>query len=764
MRRGLVLLSCVVLALSGVVGVTPVSARTQPEPCPWVGSDAPVEERVGQVLTRMTLDEKLAMVHGSAGPFDYVGPVYAGLVPAIPRLCVPRLGLSDGPAGVGNGKTGVTQLPAPLALAAGWSRDLAAEYGDVLAAEVRGKGADVALTPSVDVFRDPRAGRGFETFGEDPYLIGELAAAEIEAVQNRGVLAQAKHLAAYTQETFRNTALGNAVVDERTLQEIYLAPFDAAVAAGVASVMCGYNYLNGVHACNNTYLLSQVLKGQFGFSGFTTSDWFAMHASHAAANAGLDMQMPGGCLFGPRLRAGVESGAVPATRLDDMVARILRQMFRHGLFDRPRTGSPDAVVTGPEHASVARRVAERGTVLLKNDDAVLPLTGTDSVAVIGQAAGAGVIGSGGGSAHVIAPSIVTPYDGIARRAAESGATVRFDDGRDRGRAARLAADSATAVVFVGKWSSESKDHGDIALSDADNKLIAEVAEANPRTVVVLNTGGPVTMPWVADVAGVLAAWYPGQEYGDAIAALLFGDVNPSGKLPVTFPADLGQVPASGADRFPGGRHSEGLAVGYRWYDQQGSDPLFPFGFGLSYSAFAYDGLRVSPPTADGAVTVTADVTNTGERAGAEVAQLYLSHPEPDGEPPRVLRGFDRLELAPGETGQARFVLDARAFSHWDTGSHRWVRSAGEYTLSVGGSSRDLPLTGTVSFADTVATSEPTPPPPPGAPSGGDDALTTLANLVTCPNEALFTGAVGAASVFGLSRPEQAETPPRDPDS
>ncbi|WP_199430854.1 beta-glucosidase family protein [Qaidamihabitans albus] len=760
MRRGLALLGVTTLTLAAVVG-GPARAQEPPSPdCPWVGSDAPVADRVSQVLERMTRDEKLSMVHGSAGAFEFVGPVYAGLVPAIPRLCIPQLGLSDGPAGVGNGQTGVTQLPAPLALAAGWSRDLSARYGDVLAAEVRGKGADVALSPSVDLLRDPRAGRGFETFGEDPHLIGALAGAQIEAIQARGVLAQAKHLAAYNQETFRNTALDNAVVDERTLQEIYLAPFEDAVRAGVASVMCGYNYVNGVHACNNTYLLSQVLKGQFGFEGFTTSDWFALHASHAAANAGLDMQMPGGCHFGPRLRAGLDSGAVAGSRLDDMVGRILGQMFRHGLFESSGTGSPDQVVTTPEHVAAARQVAEQGTVLLKNDRSVLPLAATGSVAVIGEAAGAGVLGSGGGSAHVIAPSIVTPYDGIAQRAAESGAEVRFDDGGDRARAARVAENADTAVVFVSQWSTESKDHTGIALSDADNRLIADVAAANPRTVVVLNTGGPVTMPWLDDVAGVLAAWYPGQEYGNAIAGLLFGDVNPSGKLPVTFPKGLDQVPASDLARFPGGKYGEGLGVGYRWYDRQGIEPLFPFGFGLSYSTFSYAGLEVVGE--DGTVTVTANVTNTGDRGGAEVAQLYLTHPEADEEPPRVLKGFAKVELEPGETRQVEFVLDARSFSHWDAERHQWIRSAGDYTVAVGGSSRDLPLTAEVRVPSTIATSEPTPAPPPDAPEGGDDALTRLANLVTCPAEALFAGAIGAVSVTGLPAADQAETPPRNP--
>ncbi|PXY31889.1 beta-glucosidase family protein [Prauserella muralis] len=761
MRRGVVVFGAAILA--GVLAAPMPASGAEPEPsapdCPWVGSDAPVDERFAQVLSRMTLDEKLGMVHGSAGPFEFVGPVYAGLVPAVPRLCIPQLGLSDGPAGVGNEHTGVTQLPAPLALGATWDTGLAAAYGGVIAEEVSGKGANVALTPSVDLLRDPRAGRAFETLGEDPRLVGSLAAAQIRAVQERGVLAQAKHLAAYTQETFRNTRAGNAVVSERALQELYLAPFADAVDAGVASVMCGYNHVNGVHACNNTYLVSQVLKGQLGFDGFVTSDWFATHDGPTSARAGLDMQMPGGCQFGTRLGNAVRSGRVAESRLEDMVGRILRSMFRHGLFDRPATGSPDAVVTGPEHVAIAREVAEQGTVLLRNDREVLPLTGSGPIAVIGKAAGSEVIGSGGGSPHVIAPAIVTPYDGIARRAEQAGRTVAFDDGGD---AARVAREAEAAIVFVGKWYSESKDHTGIRLSTRDNSMIEEVAKANPNTVVVLNTGAGVEMPWLGRVAGVLAAWYPGQEYGNAIASLLFGDVNPSGRLPVTFPASLDQVPASDPARFPGGRHDEGLAIGYRWYDQQGTDPLFPFGFGLSYTTFRYGGLAIGPVGADGSVTVHAEVTNTGERRGAEVAQLYLGNPAADGEPPRKLAAFDKVTLDPGRSARVSFTLNARDFSHWDSGAHRWVRSAGDYAVSVGGSSRDLPLTGTVSFAETVPTGEPTPPPPPGAPAGNPGLLDTAAGAVQCPTEATFAAALGAASVTGLPRPKQAQTPPRDP--
>lgn len=748
----------VLFATSVVTGGAASAAEAAPD-CPWVGSDAPVGNRVQQLMSRMTLDDKLDLVHGAAAPFEFVGPTYAGAISENPRLCIPQLGLSDGPAGVGNDHTGVTQLPSPMALAASWDDELATRYGATIGRETRDKGADVSLAPTVDLLRDPRAGRSFETLGEDPHLTGELASAQIGGIQGQGALAQAKHLAAYNQETLRNLPANDSTVDERTLQEVYLSPVQDAVDAGVASVMCGYNRLNGVHSCNNSYLLSQVLKGQFGFDGFVTSDWFATQASHAAANAGMDLQMPGGCHYGPRLRSGINDGSVTPAKLDDMVSRILRPMFQYGLFDDENTGSPDDVVTNPEHAGVAREVAEKGMTLLKNDESTLPLGGdTDSVAVVGDAAGKDVIGSGGGSPHVIAPDIVTPYEGIADRGQQAGVDVTFDDG---GNAEEVAEDADVAVVAVSKWSAESKDNDDIALSDEDNELIERTASANPNTVVVLNTAGPVEMPWLDDVAGVVSAWYPGQEYGNALASVLFGDTDPGGKLPATFPAAQSDMPTDDADRFPGGDYDEGLAHGYRWYDREGIEPQFPFGFGLSYTSFDYADVRVDGSGGAG-TTVSATVTNTGERSGSEVAQLYVTHPESDGEPPKRLEGFDRVELEPGQSRRVQFELDERSLAHWDTDDDRWVRSAGEYTMAVGGSSRDLPLTADLSVGETTPVSEPTPPAPPEAPDGDDPAWTKLGNAARCPAESLYSAAVGGISLFGLPPGTQAEEEPANP--
>ncbi|OLT39094.1 glycosyl hydrolase [Saccharomonospora sp. CUA-673] len=756
-------LASLLLATSLATGANAETPEAEANPdCPWVDSDAPVEERVQQLLSRMTLSEKLDMVSGAAGPLQFIGPTYAGMVSENARLCIPQLGLTDGPAGVGNGHTGVTQLPSPMSLAASWDDELAAGYGALIGRESLGKGADVALAPTVDLLRDPRAGRSFETLGEDPHLTGAMAAAQIEGIQGEGVMAQAKHIAAYNQETLRNLPFNDSKVDERTLQEVYLSPVQAVVDAGVASVMCSYNRVNGVHACNNSYLLNQVLKGQFGFDGFVTSDWFATQASHAAANAGMDMQMPGGCHYGPRLRHGINSGAVTTAKLDDMVSRILRPMFEFGLFERDHEGSPDDVVTNPDHEAVARQVAEQGMTLLKNDGggkAPLPISDdVESVAVLGDAAGQDVIGSGGGSPLVTAERIVTPFEGIAERAEADGIDVAFDDGK---RAGEVAGEADVAVVAVSKWSTETVDNRDIALSDRDNKLIAETAAANPNTVVVLNTAGPVEMPWLDDVAGVLAAWYPGQEYGSALASVLFGDSEPGGRLPATFPVQQADVPAASPDRFPGGAYDEGLAVGYRWYDREGIEPLFPFGFGLSYTTFDYDDVRVEGDGGAG-TTVSAEVTNTGERTGSEVAQLYVTQPESDDAPPKRLEGFQRVELEPGQSERVSFELDERSLAHWDTGGKQWVRSAGEYTLSVGGSSQDLPLTADLEVAETTPVSEPTPPPPPEAPEAGDPALTVAGNVARCPDEALYSAVLGGISLFGLPPGKQAEEEPANP--
>ncbi|HVV18159.1 MAG TPA: glycoside hydrolase family 3 C-terminal domain-containing protein [Pseudonocardiaceae bacterium] len=848
-RRLSLVLTVVAATVSGLAISLPAQAAGAVNPaCPWVGQHASPAQRAAEVLSRMTLDEKIQMVHGVSSP-------YAGQIPANARLCIPALNLEDGPGGVGDGMTGVTQLPAPVAAAASWDPSLARQYGAVIGNEQWGKGANVDLGPTVNIVRDPRWGRAFESLGEDPYLSGQIGAADIKGVQSQGVLAQVKHWAVYNQETNRNTSTDDAIISDRTMNEIYMPQFEESVQqGGASSVMCSYAYINGSPACADAYTQNQVLKGEWNFPGFITSDWGATHDTVNSANNGLDMQMPDDSYFGAALKTAVQAGQVPLSRLDDMVTRILTEEFRFGLFDRTPTGSPSAVVTDAQHAAVAQNVAEQGTVLLKNTNSVLPLDTrrTKSIAVIGDDAGAGAQSSGGGSAAVVAPHVVTPFDGIKARAGStvdvqyaqgtSGAalppvpasafgsglngqyyndmtlsgdpvltrtdpnvdfawgpnsavspgpgvnstqwsvkwtgtitapatgtytfSLTSDDGsrlfvngqqiidnwRDQAantetgtvtltagqsvpvevdyyqnggddivhlgwqvpgqpslqdQAVALAKASDVAVVFASDFESEGSDLSSIDLPADENSLISAVAAVNPNTVVVLNTGSAVTMPWVDSVRGVLEAWYPGQEDGTAIASVLFGDTNPSGKLPVTFPKSLTDVPASTAAQWPGVngqvQYSEGLDVGYRWYDAKDIAPLFPFGAGLSYTTFRFSHLRVGPGNLapNGRETVTADITNTGHRAGADVVQLYLGEPASATEPPKQLKGFQKVELRPGQTKHVTFSLDTRDVSYWDPNAQSWTAAAGKYQIMVGDSSANLPLHG--SFAVTTTT-------------------------------------------------------------
>lgn len=848
---------------ASVLFVSTAVAQTTTPPaqrCPWVASTAPIPQRVEQLLGRMTLDQKLRMLHGVRDG------AYVGEVPAIASLCIPSLTMQDGPGGLGDGMLGGTQLPAPIALAAAWDRELAGKYAAVIGTEQRGKGIKLNLGPTLNIVRDPRWGRAFETYGEDPYLTGQIGIAYVRGVQGTGTLAQVKHLAVYNQETNRNTPADNVIVDERTLQEIYLAQFAAVIGqAHPATVMCSYNAINGVMACQDPYTLTRVLRRQMGFRGFVVSDWGGTHATAASALAGMNIEMPEGDYYGDKLRQAVVVGKVPMATIDALVRPILAEMFRFGLFSRAPTGSPDAVVTTPRHVALARAVAEQGAVLLKNADAILPLSDTAvrSIAVIGTGAGESALTVGGGSAHVQGAAIVTPMQGIAARAGanvqvrhaqgdtpvgeppvlpakyltplsgkEHGLSGRFyanqtlsgapaltqdapridfdwgkaapaanlpadgwsatwsgtltppasgdylfvlnsDDGsrlhvdgklvidhwgdhasasksatvalraghpvairvdyyekageaslrlgwrvpggpspqqRERLRqAVKLAAASDVAVVFAGSLQTEGIDLPDIDLPGNQNALIAAVAAANPDTIVVLDTGSAVTMPWLDSVKAVVEAWYPGQEAGHAIAALLFGDVNPSGKLPVTFPRRLADVPASTPAQWPGvdGRveYSEGLGVGYRWYDAKGIKPLFAFGAGLSYTRFAFSELEVSPRVIapGGKVRVAVTLTNTGARQGADVVQLYVGHPAGAGEPPRQLKDFRKVSLAPGEARRVIFELPATAFATWSEQAHDWQVADGVYRIMLGDASDHLPEHASVQVSRTPDT-------------------------------------------------------------
>jgi beta-glucosidase len=680
----------------GLVAVPAVPAGAAATACPWVSSSVPISQRVSEVLAKLTVAQQAALATGAGGSS------YVGLIPAIGALCIPALNLEDGPAGVGDGLTGVTQLPAPVDVAATWDTAAERNYGQVIGAEQAAKGTNVDLGPTINIVRDPRWGRAFESVGEDPYLNGALGAANIRGVQSTGVMAQVKHFAVYNQETNRNTPADNAVVSNQALQEIYLPAFAAATGPGAASsVMCSYSTVNGTYACQNPSLLTTALRQQLGAGGFVTSDWGATHSTAASANAGLDMDMPGNDgYFGSALASAVSAGTVPAATLKAMASSVLTQLFAFGLFDRAPQGSPAQTATSPADTTAAQQLAEEGTVLLKNTPAVLPLSAASdpSIAVIGADASASPQTDGGGSAGVSSSGTVTPLQGITSRAGSS-VSVHYNDGSSASSAAATAAAASAAVVFVSDFESEGSDLSSISLSSADNALIAAVAAANPHTIVVLNTGSAVTMPWLSSVAGVLEAWYPGQQDGSAIAALLFGDANPSGHLPVTFPQSLSQVPASTPAQWPGQsgtvQYTEGIDVGYRWYDAHSLTPLFPFGYGLSYTSFSFSNLRVSALPQGGAATVTATVTNTGSVAGADVAQLYVTDPATAGQPPRQLEGFARVSLAPGASQQVSFPLSQTSLRYWNPTANAWATATGSYGIKVGDSDANLPLSGTL---------------------------------------------------------------------
>ena len=677
--------------------------------CPWVGSNAPIPQRVSDLLSHMTLGEKVQLMTGSDGSS------YVGFTPAIGRLCIPAMNLEDGPAGVRQNISDTTQLPAPMNMAATF--DIAAEqtYGQAVGAEQAAKGTTVDLGPTINIVRDPRWGRAFETFGEDPYLSGQMGAANIRGVQSTGVMAQVKHAAVYNQETNRDTSADNAIVSDQTEQEIYLPAFRTAIQQGApSSVMCSYSMINGAFACENQNILTSVLRDQFGFSGFITSDWGGTHSTVPTVTAGMDQEMPGTSTifnntahyYGTALQQAVTSGQVSPSLIDASATRILTQMFAFGLFDNAPTGSLAAPASTAAHQGSAEHLAEEGTVLLKNAGNVLPLGGANtSIAVIGTDASTSPATAGNGSAYTTpSHTPVTPLAGITATA-PAGTAVTYDDGSSTASAAAAAAKASVAVVFVGKV--EGEDTGDVTslgLGSGNDALISAVAAANPNTVVVLNTGAPVTMPWLSSVKGVLEAWYPGQEDGTAIANILFGTTNPSGHLPVTFPTDLSQVPAATAAQWPGTngtvQYSEGVDVGYRWYDSKGLTPLFPFGFGLSYTTFAYSNLHINPLIQGGVTTVTATVTNTGTRAGADVAQLYVTDPAAAGQPPRQLQGFARVNLAPGQSQTVTFPLSEQNLHYWNSNTNGWTTETGGYGIAVGDAdtSSALTLTGTMNVS------------------------------------------------------------------
>ena len=662
---------------TGVLDFSALDAGILNAPGTPTASDA-ATTRTTELLQTLSLDDKLQLVRGVQA--DYVGNVAA--VAGLPALT-----LQDGPAGVARFGD-VTAFPSPISLAASWDRDLVRRWGAAMAAEERGKGVMIQLGPMMNLVRSPAAGRNFESFGEDPFLSAELSAADVIGMQSQKVVATAKHFVGNEQETNRMEV--DSRIDERTLHELYYAPFEAAVGAGAGAVMCSYNRLNGTYACENSASLADLKVGM-GFAGFVMSDWGATHSTVAAANAGLDMEMPAGDYFGSQLRDAISAGTVSQARLDDMVTRILGALVRVGVLDDLPNGNPSSVVTSPEHDALAKEAATAGITLLRNNGVALPLdANVRSIAVLGSAGGDSPFSVGGGSAQVNTRFVVSPFSAIQALAPSSvSVTYARGDGGNQDQAVATAAASDAAVVFAAVGSSEGYDRDSLTLAPDVDALINAVAAVNPRTIVVLHAPGAVLMPWLDRVGAVLVAWFPGEQNGNAIAPILFGTANPSGKLPVSFPRSASDLPAvSGNMEVP---YSEGLAIGYRALDAHGIAPLFPFGHGLSYTTFAYSNLTLRAVAAPGSIEVAFTLRNTGARAGSEVAQLYLGFPEGAGEPPRVLRGFERVALAAGESSQVTLTLGPRQLSCWNPTAHARYVPSGRFTIAVGGSSRDLPL-------------------------------------------------------------------------
>lgn len=708
------------LLLTACGGHSSTQTSTEPFTPPTSGT---ADQRADAVLAQMTQAQKLQMVQGGVASdpnITYQFPRGAGgWVPGIPQLGIPALYLADGSVGVAWSVGQATALPSSIASAAGWDTQAAMQYGTVIGTELSDYGINVNLGGNTNLIgRDPRDGRTFETKGEDPILAGRIAAAHIEGVQSQHIIGDIKHYAYNDQETGRFTA--NVLIDERGGRESDLLAFEIAVKdSGVQSVMCSYNLTGGAYNCENPHLLTDVLKNGWGFTGFVMSDWLATHSTVAAANAGLDQEQPDQQYFSS-LGQAIQAGQVPQSRLDNMVHRILRAMFQVGLFDYPQTIQP---IPASADATIAQQVEENGAVLLRNSNAQLPLSpAVSSIAIIGSHADVGVL-SGGGSAQVQpvgGPALTEGYPCPpcwsqvvwdpsspmkAIQAMVPNATVQFADGANAAAAASLAASSQVAIVFVSQWESEGMDVPSLNLTDVihatpidQDALVSAVAAANPHTIVVIESGGPIVMPWLSQVAAVLEAWYPGQNGGPAIADLLFGKTNPSGKLPITFPASVNDLPRPVIPAPPDSttpfavNYFEGFNVGYKWYDSQGLTPLFRFGFGLSYTTFSFSNPSLLNNLAAGNpnIQVTFTVTNTGSVAGAEVGQLYLGMPAALGEPPKRLIGWKKVTLSPGAAQTVTIEVDENDSSHplswWNESTGAWTLAPGTYTVWLGDSS------------------------------------------------------------------------------
>ncbi|MDQ1815727.1 glycoside hydrolase family 3 C-terminal domain-containing protein [Massilia sp. CCM 9210] len=700
-----------------IAAALPLIAGAAEAPMPWMNRALSADQRATLVLKEMTQEEKLQWVYGYFGS-DFAPkkttkiaaalPSSAGYIPGVPRLGLPALFETDAGLGVASQASANprerTSLPSGLATAATWNPKLAYQGGAMIGAEARASGFNVMLAGGVNLMRDPRNGRNFEYAGEDPLLSGIMVGQAVKGIQSNHLISTVKHYALNSQETGRtelDARIGNVAARTSDLLAMQLV----IEQGDPGSVMCAYNRVNGPYACENAWLLNEVLKQDWGFKGYVMSDWGAVHSTVASANNGLDQQSGSefdkSPYFAGALEEAVKTGAVSQSRFDNMVYRILYAMFDKGVVDHPV--KPDGAIDFAAHGLISRLDAEESMVLLKNDGQVLPLRkDVKTIAVIGGYADRGVL-SGGGSSQVypvggsavkgllpaIWPGPVVYHPSAPVReigALAPAANVVFDSGADPAKAAQLAAGADVAIVFGTQWIGEANDAVDLSLPDKQDDLIAAVAAANPRTVVVLETSGPVLMPWLGKTAAVLQAWYPGTRGGEAIARVLFGDVNPSGHLPATFPASLSQLPRPVLDGDPAKPqmqfrvdYHEGAAVGYKWFDLKKLKPLFPFGHGLSYTQFAYTGL--AGEYRNGQLQVRFKVSNTGKVAGKDVAQLYVAaSPGARWEAPKRLAGWDKVDLQPGESREVTLTVEPRMLAVLDGPSKTWRIAKGKYRL------------------------------------------------------------------------------------
>jgi beta-glucosidase len=699
---------------------------------PWMTPGLSPDQRAERVLKAMTQDEKFRLLrteYGDAHPRPPGALGSAGYQPAITRLGLPAIQESD--AGLGVAKplgVGATALPSGLATAASFDPALAYEGGAMIGGEAHRRGFNVMLAGGADLVRDPRNGRNFEYAGEDPLLAGVIVGNAIAGIQSQHVVSTIKHFALNDLETARYTLSAN--IDRAAARESDLLAFEIAIEIGhPGAVMCSYNRINAVYACENDWLLDRVLKHDWHYPGFVMSDWGAVHGAAKSALAGLDQESAAESFdkevyFDKPLRAAVASGEVPRSRIDDMARRILRSLFAAGVIDHPAKPGP---IDFDADREVAQRIEEAGAVLLRNQDSLLPLSAAQSVAVIGGHADKGVL-TGGGSSAVQSPQgnavpgvepagwpgprIYQPSAPLAAIEKRAQGKVRFVEGKDTAAAAQLAAHSDVAVVFAEQWAAESFDLPTLALPGSQNALVEAVAKANPRTIVVLETNGPVAMPWLTRVGAVLEAWYPGAAGGEAIARLLYGEVAPGGRLPVSWPRNASQlprpeIPGAGLAAIglpPRGEPAqdvdydiEGADVGYRWYQRKHLDPLFPFGYGLTYTHFDYGDFEAH--LKDGHVTASFTVANHGSREGIDVPQLYVTLPGANGI--RRLAGWCRINLKPGQSAHLTITADPRLLVNFDGRGQQWQRPAGSYLLQLGHSATSFQ--GQAKLALTAAT-------------------------------------------------------------